>query len=148
MTRPSLVRDAKRLGVATTKRVNGVSYILTTDHLRVALLERIYGPNLGSIGGTLAEIDTGITRSVATREGKHGPNLQASQRWIRKANTARGEALRLAAATMRDWDAIDKLLKAAGDFLAMAIRAQHWHNLELSLRDDTPTDKVAETENS
>lgn len=135
MTRPSLVRDSKRLGVATTRRVNGVSYIVTTDQLRVTLLERIYGPHLGTIGGTADEIDVGITRSLATREGKYGPNLKLSQEFIRRANKARGEALRLAAAKHPDWNAIDKLLASAGEFLSMAIRSQNRHAQEASKRD-------------
>jgi hypothetical protein len=135
MSRQSLCRDARAARVSTTGAKNGL-YVITIDELRVRLLEHIYGPNLGVIGGTAPEIDAGITRSLKTMKGDYGPDLHSGQWYIRKSNLVRAEAIKLSKIKNRDRELIANKLRDAKQYLIMANIAQNLHSIAVGIRDN------------
>lgn len=96
MSRASLVADAKRIGVDTVARGRGYAAPKSLDALRVDILERCYGPNLGVVKAkSAAELDQHVTRAVNCSLNKLGYLLGVAQHALANGNRDRAEFIRL-----------------------------------------------------
>lgn len=136
MSRAQLVAAAKRVGVAVTLHVQGRSGPKHTDVLRVDLLHRCYGPNLGKVGTglTAQQLDDLITRAVDCARGNLGYSLGVSQACIRDARTELAEYRRLCGLKRRRPADEARLLRSAQHWLEIAHIAQELHQIETGIR--------------
>jgi hypothetical protein len=139
MSRASLMRAAKRVKASTAGGNNGM-YVITTDELRVRILEECLGPNLGVIKGSATEIDAVIDRAVMCLNGELGSDLLSAQWFIRKSNHIRAEAVKLSKARKKDRDLVAFKLRDAKQYLLMANASHNLHSLAVSIRDGTPAE--------
>jgi hypothetical protein len=133
------MRAAKRVRVSTAGGNNGM-YVITTDELRVRILEGCLGPNLGVIKGAATEIDAVIDRAVMCLNGELGRDLCLSQWFIRKSNNVRAEAVKLSKAKKKDRDLVESQLRDARQYLLMANASHNLHSLAVSIQDGTPAE--------
>jgi hypothetical protein len=135
MSRADLVKAARSLGVQTEVVQGGKRGAKSNDWLRVDMLERCYGPNLGNVGGaTKAETDAIILRAVDCASGKFGYLLSTSQYAIRMANTERTEYGRLCGLKRRRPEDEARLLRSARQWLEIARISQELHEVEKEIK--------------
>jgi hypothetical protein len=134
VSRAQLIAAAKAIGVETVARGRGYAAPKTADALRVDILERCLGPNLGMQNyGSSTQADIAIARAVDCASGKLGYLLQTSQYCIRMANTDRTELGRLSTLKRRRPADEARMIKSARQWLEIAKIAQDLHSMEAGL---------------
>jgi hypothetical protein len=136
VSRAQLIKAAQAIGVETVARGRGYAAPKTADALRVDILERCYGKNLGMQNYASSAIaDIAISRAVDCASGKYGYLLQTAQYCIRMANTDRTEMGRLSTLKRRRPDDEARVLKSARHWLEMAGICQDLHSVEVGLKE-------------
>ena len=134
MSRAQLITAARAIGVQTEVVQGGKRGAKNSDWLRVDILERCYGPNLGMQKyGSAAQADQAIIRAVDCSTGKLGYLLSVAQHAIRMANTERTEYGRLCGLKRRRPEDESQLLKSARQWLEIGRIAQDLHCVESDL---------------
>jgi hypothetical protein len=102
VSRAGLIADAKRVGVATIARGRGYESPKSNEGLRIDLLERLYGKDLGEVKAkSMAELDNRIRVAVNCQQGEYGYLLGMAQYSLRNGNNARAELKRIEALKRR-----------------------------------------------
>lgn len=134
MTRKQLLEAARSAGVQTEVVQGGKRGAKSNDCLRVDILERCYGPNLGMQRyASAAQADIAIVRAVDCATGKLGYLLSVAQSCIRVANAERTEYMRMCGLQRRRPEDEARLLKSARHWLEIARIAQDLHSVESGL---------------
>ncbi|HDR8974123.1 hypothetical protein KDX05_09340 [Burkholderia vietnamiensis] len=96
MSRRQLLDAARRIGVRADLFYNGKRVPMNTEAIRMALLERLYGRNLGKQRAkTQQAMDDRILRGVACARGELGHVLGVAQMSVREGQNALQEYKRL-----------------------------------------------------
>ncbi|MCA7923716.1 hypothetical protein LGM35_14615 [Burkholderia cenocepacia] len=96
MSRRQLLEAARRVGVRADMFYRGKRIPLNIEALRTALLERLYGRNLGTVRAkTPQAMDDRILRGVACARGELGHSLGVAQMAVREGQDALQEYKRL-----------------------------------------------------
>ncbi|KWF80082.1 hypothetical protein WL93_24460 [Burkholderia diffusa] len=102
MSRRQLLEAARRIGVRADMFYHGKRVPMNTEAIRTALLERLYGRNLGTLRAkTQQAMDDRILRGVACARGELGHLLGVAQMAVREGQNALQEYKRLAGLTRR-----------------------------------------------
>jgi hypothetical protein len=135
MTRATVIRDAKRIGVSTNLTTRRGTAPKATETLRINVLERCYGPNTGAVSAKrMGDLDAMITRIVDCELGKLGYLLSVSLHALRSGNEERAEYLRLTGLKRRRPADEARLLRSSSQWLSIACIAQDLHAVESQLR--------------
>lgn len=130
-----MIAAAKRIGMALTLFESGRRGPKTTEYLRIGLLERCYGPNLGVIPvRNLTELDARIVRAVDCKTGLLGKALQAAQHAIQMGNEARAEYLLARGRKTRNPVEEDSLYAFAREWFRVASAAQERAETDAAIR--------------
>ncbi len=137
MNRSALIKHAKAVGVATIARGRGYESPKTNEGLRIDLLERLYGPNLGLIqAATPAALDKVIENGIACHKGDYGYLLSMAQHALRNANAARAEAKRIAALKRPRLAEIGAYEQSAFKWMRVCAIFGNLHSIEVGMRDN------------
>jgi hypothetical protein len=145
LNRAHLIALARRVGVnpvVSERTGKGVRQApLSSEGLRIALLERCYGPRLGTVKvKTARELDERISRVVSCRMGELGYLLSLSQSALRNGNAARDEAIRISNLKRPRKADIAAQLSIARNWYALANTVQNLHLIEVGMQDGIPSD--------
>lgn len=127
MSRRDIIEAARSLGIRSDFHQNGRRFPKHLSTLRVELLERCYGKNLGAITGKAYQIDEQVLRGVDCALGKLGYYLMVSQAAIRDARNGLIEWKRLTELKRRRPKDEARMLDSVVAFLAKAREAQEQH---------------------
>lgn len=121
MSRRQLLDAARRIGVRVDMLYRGKRVPMNTEAVRAALLERLYGRNLGTLRAkTQQAMDDRILRGVACARGELGHLLGVAQMAVREGQNALQEYKRLAGLTRRRPKDEAAALSTAGQWLEKA----------------------------
>ncbi|HDR9339127.1 hypothetical protein NIB78_03040 [Burkholderia multivorans] len=121
MSRRQLLEAARRVGVRADMFYRGKRVPLNTEAVRTALLERLYGRNLGTVrAATPQALDDRILYGVACARGELGHLLAVAQMAVREGQNAVQEYKRLARLTRRRPKDEAVALALAGQWLEKA----------------------------
>ncbi|QTO47064.1 hypothetical protein [Burkholderia latens] len=102
MSRRQLLEAARRIGVRADMFYRGKRVPMNTAAVRTALLERLYGRNLGTVRAMSPQaMDDRILRGVACARGELGHSLGVAQMAVREGQDALQEYKRLASLKRR-----------------------------------------------
>lgn len=127
MSRRDIIEAARSLGIRSDFHQNGRRYPKHINALRVELLERCYGKNLGKVEGKAYQIDEQVLRGVGCALGKLGYHLMVSQASIRDARNGLIEWKRLTELKRRRPKDEARMLESVTELLAKARAAQDAH---------------------
>ncbi|KVF71607.1 hypothetical protein WS75_21815 [Burkholderia sp. FL-7-2-10-S1-D7] len=97
-----MLEAARRVGVRADMFYCGKRIPLNIEALRTALLERLYGRNLGTVGANTPQaMDNRILRGAACARGELGHSLAVAQMAVREGQDALQEYKRLASLKRR-----------------------------------------------
>ncbi|WP_157130978.1 hypothetical protein [Burkholderia savannae] len=131
MSRRQLLEAARRVGVQVDMFYRGKRVPMNTEAVRTALLERLYGRNLGTLRAkTQQGMDDRILRGVACARGELGHLLGVAQMAVREGQNALQEYKRLVGLKRRRREPERYVLNAARRWLEVADITQRLHEIE------------------
>lgn len=121
MSRRQLLEAARRVGVRADMFFRGKRVPMNTEAVRTALLERLYGRNLGPVRAkTPQAMDDRILRGAACARGELGHSLGVAQMAVREGQDALQEYRRLASLKRRRLEDEAAALALSRQWLARA----------------------------
>lgn len=136
MSRATLIRDCKTLGLSTTVRAQGGHQVaMHPDGLRFSLIESTFGLGMDFSNYKHAtELDAVISRAVDTRIGNNGYLLGVAQMSLRNGTTELVEYKRLCGLKRRRPDDEARFLRSAKHWLEISRISQELHSVESALK--------------
>lgn len=135
MSRAQLLAAARTLGIRTDLVAGRKRLAKNPDALRIDVLERCYGRNLGNVRAkSAAEMDERVSRAADCAVGRLGYLLMVAQGSIADARNALAEWARIRELKRRRPDDEARLLRDARHSLEISDIAQRLHETEAGMR--------------